>query len=46
MPTDEFREAFFAHMDELGIKAGKVKLEEVVHVIDLQMNVLWFHMSL
>ena len=38
MPIDEFREAFFAHMDELGIKAGKVKLEEVVHVIVLQMN--------
>ena len=38
MPTDEFREAFFAHMDELGIKAGKVKLEEIVHVIVLQMN--------
>ena len=27
MPTDEFREAFFAHMDELGIKAGR-RLEE------------------
>lgn len=38
MPTDEFREAFFAHMDELGIKAGKVKLEAVVRVIVLQMN--------
>lgn len=25
-------------MDELGIKAGKVKLEEIVHVIVLQMN--------
>lgn len=38
MPTDEFRDAFFAHMNELGIKAGKVKLDEIVRVMVLQMN--------
>ena len=38
MPTDEFRDAFFAHMSELGIKTGKVKLDEIVRVIVLQMN--------
>lgn len=38
MPTDEFRNAFFAHMDELGIKAGKVKLDEIVRVMVLQMK--------
>ena len=38
MPIDEFRSAFFAHMDELGIKAGMVKLDEIVRVIVLQMN--------
>lgn len=38
MPTDEFRNAFFAHMNELGIKAGKVKLDEIVRVMVLQMN--------
>lgn len=40
MPTDEFRDAFFAHMDELGIKikAGKIKLDELVRIIVFQMN--------
>lgn len=38
MPTDEFRDAFFAHMKELGIKSGKVKLDEIVRIIVLQMN--------
>lgn len=38
MPTDEFRDAFFAHMRELGIRAGKVKLDEIVRIIVLQMN--------
>ena len=38
MPTDEFRDAFFAHMNELGIKAGKVKLDEIVRLIVLQMD--------
>lgn len=38
MPTDEFRDTFFAHMNELGIKAGKVKLDEIVRIIVLQMN--------
>lgn len=38
MPTEAFREVFFAHMNELGIKAGKVKLDDLVQVIVLQMN--------
>lgn len=38
MPKDAFRDAFFAHMDELNIKAGKVKLDELVRVIVLQMS--------
>ncbi len=38
MPTDEFRTAFFSHMNELGIKAGNVKLDEIVRVMVLQMN--------
>ena len=38
MPTDEFRDAFYAHMDELGIKAGMLKLDEIVRIIVLQMN--------
>lgn len=38
MPTDEFKKSFFAHMNELGINAGKVKLDEIVRVIVLQMN--------
>lgn len=38
MPTEAFRDAFFAHMNELGIKAGRVKLDDLVRVIVLQMN--------
>lgn len=38
MPTEAFRDVFFAHMNELGIKAGKVKLDDLVRVIVLQMN--------
>ncbi len=38
MPTDAFRNVFFAHMAELGIKAGKVKLDDLVRVIVLQMS--------
>ena len=38
MPTDAFRGAFYAHMDELGVKVGKVKLDDLVRVIVLQMN--------
>ena len=35
---EAFRDAFFAHMNELGIKAGRVKLDDLVRVIVLQMN--------
>lgn len=38
MPTDAFRDVFFAHMDELRIKPGKVKLDDLVRVIVLQMG--------
>jgi Zn-dependent peptidase ImmA (M78 family) len=38
MPTEAFRDVFFAHMNELDIKAGKVKLDDLVRVIVLQMN--------
>lgn len=38
MPTDEFRMTFFAHKDELGIKGDKVKLDEIVRLMVLQMN--------
>lgn len=38
MPTNEFRKTFSAHMNELGIKPGKVKLDEVVRLIVLQMD--------
>lgn len=38
MPTEVFREVFFSHMNELGIKTGKVKLDDLVRVIVLQMN--------
>lgn len=38
MPTEVFRNAFFAHMNELGIKTGKVKFDDLVQVMVLQMN--------
>ena len=38
MPTEAFRNVFLAHMNELGIKSGKVKLDDLVQVIVLQMN--------
>jgi len=38
MPTEAFRDVFFAHMRALGIKVGKVKLDDLVRVIVLQMN--------
>ena len=38
MPTEAFINVFFAHMDELGIKPGVVKLDDVVRVIVLQMS--------
>ncbi len=38
MPTEAFRGAFYAHMDELGIKPGAVKFDDLVRLIVLQMN--------
>lgn len=38
MPTEAFRDVFFAHMEEIGVKPGKVKLENLVRVIVLQMS--------
>ena len=38
MPHEAFRTAFFAHMKELNIKSGKVKVEEVVQIMVLLMN--------
>lgn len=38
MPTEAFRDVFFVHMKELGIKAGMVKLDDLVRLIVLQMN--------
>ncbi|MCI9429038.1 MAG: ImmA/IrrE family metallo-endopeptidase [Lachnospiraceae bacterium] len=38
MPTETFRNTFLAHMNKLGIKAGMVKLDDLVRVIVLQMN--------
>lgn len=38
MPTEAFRNVFYAHMNELGIKPGIVKLDDLVRVIVLQMS--------
>lgn len=38
MPADVFRKVFLVHMKELGIKNGKVKLDDLVRVIVMQMN--------
>lgn len=38
MPTEAFRNVFFAYTAELGIKPGMVKLEDLVRVIVLQMS--------
>lgn len=38
MPYKVFRENFFAHMDELEIKPGKVRMDEAVHLIVCQMS--------
>ena len=39
MPTEAFRKAFFSHMKEVGIKSGQVKVDELVRVLVMQMNV-------
>ena len=38
MPASAFRDAFFAHMKECNIKAGRVKIEELAQVVVLLMN--------
>lgn len=38
MPTEAFRNVLFLHMNELGLKSGKVKLDDLVRIIVLQMN--------
>lgn len=38
MPADVFKEVFLAHMKELGIKNGKVKVDDLVRVMVMQMN--------
>lgn len=38
MPTQAFRDTFLAHMNELGIKPGKVNLDDLIRVIVLQMS--------
>lgn len=38
MPAEAFRSAFYAHMDELNIKAGRVKADDLVQIIVLLMN--------
>lgn len=38
MPTVAFRNVFWAHMNDLGIKPGRVKLDDLVRIIVLQMN--------
>lgn len=38
MPTEAFRNVFLAHMAEQGIKPGRVKIEELVRVMVMQMS--------
>lgn len=38
MPADVFKEFFLVHMKELGIRNGKVKVDDLVRVIVMQMN--------
>ncbi|MCM1123304.1 MAG: ImmA/IrrE family metallo-endopeptidase [Eubacterium sp.] len=38
MPAQAFRDTFLAHMAEMGIKPGKVMLDDLIHVIVLQMS--------
>ena len=38
MPSDAFRKLFFSHMEEVGLKSGRVKLEDLVRVIVMQMT--------
>lgn len=38
MPAEVFKRFFLVHMKELGIKSGKVKVDDLVRVIVMQMN--------
>lgn len=38
MPTEVFKEFFLVHMEELGISNGKVKVDDLVRVMVMQMN--------
>ena len=38
MPADVFKEVFLEHMKEVGIKNGKVKVDDLVRVMVMQMN--------
>jgi hypothetical protein len=38
MPADVFKEVFLVHMKEVGIKSGKVKVDDLVRVMVMQMN--------
>lgn len=38
MPAEVFKQSFLEHMKELGIKSGKVKVDDLVRVMVMQMN--------
>lgn len=38
MPADAFKKVFSVHMKEIGIKNGKVKVDDLVRVMVMQMN--------
>lgn len=38
MPAEVFKQSLMEHMKELGIKSGKVKVDELVRVMVMQMN--------
>lgn len=38
MPTTEFGKTFFAHMEKLGLESNKLRLEDLIRVMVLQMN--------
>ena len=38
MPAEVFKQFFLVHMEELGIKSGTVKVDDLVRVMVMQMN--------
>ncbi len=40
MPYEVFRKNFFAHMNELEITPGKVRLDEAIRLIVCQMQIM------